>query len=208
MKEKIKAYLKQNPYLKQVMLNLLVHPYTARTRWWVRAFIYPFIIKRGKGSVIRRKARLDLNISNNFVIGKKTIIEDYVIINNGMGDIIIGDNSVITSRVKIVGPVIIGKNILFGSGGQVTGLTHNFEDINIPIRNQGVSAMVTKIEDDIWIGGNSILIQGITIGTHSMIAAGSVVTKDVEPYTIVAGNPARPIKKYDFELKEWVKVKR
>ncbi|MDD2577386.1 MAG: acyltransferase, partial [Bacteroidales bacterium] len=133
--------------------------------------------------------------------------EDYVIINNGMGNVVIGDNSLIASRVKIVGPVEIGENVLFGSGGQVTGLTHAFEDVNVPIRSQGVNAMVTIIEDDIWIGGNSILIQGITIGTHSLVAAGSVVTKDVEPYTVVAGNPAKPIKKYDFETKTWIKVK-
>lgn len=44
------------------------------------------------------------------------------------------------------------------------------------------------------------------IGKHSLVAAGSVVTKDVEPYTIVAGNPARPIKKYDFDTKIWIKI--
>jgi acetyltransferase-like isoleucine patch superfamily enzyme len=53
------------------------------------------------------------------------IIEDYCIINNGMGDIIIGDYSSITSRVKLVGPVTIGNNVIIGSGAQVTGLTHN-----------------------------------------------------------------------------------
>ncbi|MBQ0004011.1 MAG: hypothetical protein KBT21_10810 [Treponema sp.] len=52
-----------------------------------------------------------------------------------------------------------------------------------------------KIEDDVWIGCNSIILRGITIGKASIVAAGSVVTKDVPPYTIVAGNPAKVIKK-------------
>lgn len=207
MKEKFKRYLEKKPKLKQFLLDLWVHPYSARTRWWARVFVYPFIIKRGKGSIIRRNSRLDLNIGKKFSIGNKTIIEDYVIINNGMGNVIIGDNSNITSRVKIVGPVVIGDNVLFGSGGQVTGLTHNFEDIDTPIRDQGVSANVTQIENDVWIGGNSIIIQGISIGKHSLVAAGSVVTKDVQPYTIVAGNPAKQIKRYDFDSKSWIKVK-
>ncbi|MFV0501622.1 MAG: acyltransferase [Bacteroidales bacterium] len=206
MKEKIKELVKNNTKLKQFVLDLWVHPYSARTRWWARFFVYPFIIKRGKGSIIRRSARLDLNFGKTFKIGKKSIIEDYVIINNGMGDVKIGCDSLIASRVKVVGPVDIGSNVLFGSGGQVTGLTHNFENVDIPIKYQGVTANTTIIEDDVWIGGNSIIIQGIKIGEHSLVAAGSVVTKDVEPYTIVAGNPARPIKKYDFDTRTWIKI--
>ena len=208
MKTRIKNYLEKHLVIKQFLLNLWFHPYSARTRWWARFFVYPFIIKRGKGSIIRRNARLDLNFSNKFKLGNRSIIEEYTIINNGCGDIQIGDNSNINSRAMIVGPVKIGNYVMFGSNSRITGLTHNYEDISIPIKLQGVSSKISEIEDDVWIGGNCVIIQGITIGTHSLVAAGSVVTKNVEPYTIVAGNPARSIKKYDFELKEWVKVKR
>jgi acetyltransferase-like isoleucine patch superfamily enzyme len=58
-------------------------------------------------------------------------------------------------------------------------LTHNYENVDIPIKDQGVSPNVTVIKDDVWIGGNSVIIQGITIGTHCIVASGSVVTKDV-----------------------------
>lgn len=207
MKEKTKAYLENKPKLKQFLLDLWVHPYSARTRWWARTFVYPFIIKRGQGVIIRKNSRIDLNPANKLVIGKRSIIEHNVIINNGVGDIIIGENTMITSMGMILGPVEIGSNVVLGIGSQVLGLTHDYEDIEVPTKNQGVKGTKVIIEDDVWIGGNSVILQGTTIGKHSLVAAGSIVTKDIEPYTIVAGNPAKPIKRYDFELKTWIKVK-
>jgi len=206
MKDKIKAYLENKPKLKQFLLDLWVHPYSARTRWWARAFVYPFIIKRGKGVIVRRNARIDLNLSNKLIIGRRSIIEHNVILNNGVGDIIIGNNTMITSMGMILGPVEIGSNVVSGIGTQILGLTHNYEDLDTPIKNQGVTGTKIHIEDDVWIGGNCVILQGIKIGNHSLVAAGSVVTKDVDSYTIVAGNPAKPIKRYDFELKTWMKI--
>lgn len=206
MKDKIKNIITKNPKIKQFLLYLWVHPYSARTRWWARCFVYPFIIKRGKGSIIRRNARLDLNAGNKLIIGKRTIIENNVIINNGIGDIEIGDNTMITSRGMILGPALIGNNVVLGIGSQILGLTHDYEDVEKPIKEQGVSGAKVIIEDDVWIGGNCVIIQGIKIGKHSLVAAGSVVTKNVEPYTLVAGNPAKPIKKYDFDSKTWIKI--
>lgn len=207
MKAKLKEIIKSNPKLKKVLLNLWVHPYSARTRWWARFFIYPFIIKRGKGSIIRRNARLDLNAGNKLIIGDRTIIENHVIINNGIGDIEIGNNTMITSRGMILGPALIGNNVVLGIGSQILGLTHDYEDVEIPIKDQGVSGTKVIIEDDVWIGGNCVIIQGVNIGKHSLVAAGSVVTKNIEQYTLVAGNPAKPIKKYDFKSKTWIKLK-
>ncbi len=199
--------LEKRPKLKKFLHYLMVHPYATRPRLWVRVFIYPFLIKRGKGSIIKSKARLDLFPSKVFKIGYRTIIEDYTIINNGMGDIIIGDRCGITSRVKLVGPVTLGNLVTIGSGAQITGLTHNFEDVSKPIKDQGVTPNLTIVQDNVWIGGNSVIIQGLKIGTHCIIASGSVVTRDVPSYSVVAGNPARVIKQYNFETKKWEKVK-
>jgi len=198
--------LDNRPKLKKFLHYLLVHPYTSRPRLFTRLFVYPFTIKRGKGSIIKRKARLDLIPSKKFQIGYRTVIEDYVIINNGMGDVIIGDRCSITSRVKLVGPVTIGNLVTMGSNAQVTGLTHNYENPDIPIKDQGVTANRTIVEDDVWIGGNSVIIQGIKIGSHVIVASGSVVTKDIPPFSVVGGNPARIIRKFDFETKKWVKA--
>ena len=195
------------PKIKRIIHYILVKPYTSRQRLWARLFLINFVIKRSKGSIIRRKARLDIIPSKKVSIGIKSVIEDYAIINNGMGDVIIGDYTHVTSRVKIVGPVRLGNYVTIGSGAQITGLTHNYLDIDKPIAKQGVSPNLTVIEDDVWIGGNSCINQGITIGSHCIVAAGSVVTKSVPPYCVVGGNPAKIIKKYDFPQKEWIKVK-
>ena len=199
--------LDNHPKLKSFLHYLLVHPYTSRPRWWARTFIIPFVIKRGKGSIIRRKARLDIIPSKKITLGKKSVIEDYTIINNGMGDIFIGDYTHVTSRVKLVGHVTLGNYVTIGSGAQITGLTHNYLDVTRPIAKQGVTPNRTVVEDDVWIGGNSCINQGITIGTHSIIASGSVVTKNVPPYSVVGGNPARILRQYDFEKQEWTKIK-
>ena len=199
--------LDNHPKLKSFLHYLLVHPYTSRPRWWARTFIIPFVIKRGKGSIIRRKARLDIIPSKKITLGKKSVIEDYTIINNGMGDIFIGDYTHVTSRVKLVGPVTLGNYVTIGSGDQITGLKHNYLDVTRPIAKQGVTPNRTVVEDDVWIGGNSCINQGITIGTHSIIASGSVVTKNVPPYSVVGGNPARISRQYDFEKQEWTKIK-
>ena len=61
------------------------------------------------------------------------------------------------------------------------------------------------IADDVWIGGNVVILAGISIGEHAVIGAGSVVTKDVPPYSVVVGNPAKIVKKYDFNLNVWIK---
>jgi acetyltransferase-like isoleucine patch superfamily enzyme len=197
--------LDSRPKLKKFIHYLMIHPYATRPRLWTRILVYPFIIKRGKGSIIRRKARLDLIPSKKFSIGYRTIIEDYTIINNGMGDIIIGDRCAVTSRVKLVGPVTLGNMVTIGSGAQITGLTHNFEDVTRPIKEQGVMPNRTVVDDDVWIGGNSVIIQGLHIGTHCIIASGSVVTRDIPPYSVVAGNPAKIIKRFNFETNQWEK---
>lgn len=198
--------LNKYPQLKKVLHYLLVHPYSSRPRLWARIFLIPFVIKKGKGAIVRRKARLDIIPSKKISLGKRSIIEDYCIINNGMGDITIGDFTHVTSRVKLVGPVKLGNYVTIGSGAQITGLTHNYLDVTRPIAKQGVTPNQTVVEDDVWIGGNSCINQGITIGTHCIIASGSVVTKSVPPYSVVGGNPARILKQYDFERKEWIKV--
>lgn len=198
--------LNNYPKLKRFLHYMLIHPYSSRPRLWTRICIIPFIIKRGKGSIIRRKARLDLIPSKKFVIGYRAIVEDYAIINNGMGDIIVGDYSQITSRVKIVGPVTLGNKVVIGSGAQITGLTHNYEDITCPIADQGVTPCLTVIEDDVWIGGNTAINQGIRIGTHTIIGAGSVVTHDIPPYSVAVGNPARVIRQFDFKRNKWIKI--
>ena len=85
--------------------------------------------------------------------------------------------------------------MLIASFVSMYAANHNFEDPNIPIRDQGMTTKGgIKIEDDVWIGTHVVILDGITIGKGSVISAGSIVTQDVEPYSIVAGVPAKIIR--------------
>ena len=91
------------------------------------------------------------------------------------------------------GKIEIGENVLMGPRVTIIAENHNFVDTEIPIKDQGVTRESIKIGNDCWLGGNSVILAGTHIGDGSIIAAGAVVTKDVPPYTIVAGVPARVI---------------
>jgi acetyltransferase-like isoleucine patch superfamily enzyme len=85
----------------------------------------------------------------------------------------------------------------------MSGLNHNYEDIALPISDQGVTTSPITIEDETWLGANCVVLPGVTIGKHCVIAAGSIVTKDIPPYSVAAGNPARVLKQYNPETKFW-----
>lgn len=93
--------------------------------------------------------------------------------------------------------VNLAQNIL------IAGLITNYSDPQKTIISQGVRTSKITIEDDVLIGANSVVLAGITIGQHSMIAAGTIVTKSVPPNSVVAGNPGKVIKQYNPQTKEW-----
>lgn len=203
--DRLKEKIKKHPLLKRIILNFLMHPVKTRPQWWIRIFM-PFYIKRGKGSVIYRSVRKDIVPFNIFELGKRSVIEDYSVINNAVGNLLIGNNTRVGIGNTIIGPVTISDNVNIGQNVTISGLNHNYEDPCKTISEQGVGTSPIKIENDVWIGANSVVLPGIQIGNHCVIGAGSVITKDIPPYSVVVGNPARIIKRYDMNLKEWVKV--
>lgn len=203
LKEKIKS----NDKLKKLVHWSILIPNQTRPRLWIKYFINPFYHKKGKGAIIRRRTRLDVVPWNRFELGANSIIEDFSAINNGVGSVIIGDRTKIGLSNTIIGPVTIGNNIRLAQNITLSGLNHNYEDINIPIHEQGVSTAPITIEDNTWIGANVVVVAGVTIGKHAIVAAGSIVTKDIPPYSVAVGNPARIIKQYNFETSKWEKIK-
>ncbi len=106
----------------------------------------------------------------------------------------IGNHVFIDEDVKIRRETIIGDNVIIASGVQLVTVNHNFVDSEMPIRAQGETISKIVIEDDVWIGTNAIILPGVTVGSHSIIAAGAVVTKDVPAWAIVGGVPAKVLK--------------
>jgi acetyltransferase-like isoleucine patch superfamily enzyme len=202
----IVAKIKGNPRLKKAMLYLLMPKNQARPRGWVQLFVNPFFHKKGKGALIRRNTRMDVLPFNPFSIGENSTIEDYTVVNNGMGAVQIGFGVRIGLSNVLIGPLEIGNNIILAQHVVISGLNHGYEDIQVPIRLQPCTTSKVVIEDDSWIGANAVITAGVRIGKHSIVAAGSVVTKDVPPYSIVAGNPAKIIKQYNDATQTWERV--
>ncbi len=90
--------------------------------------------------------------------------------------------------------ITLGNNVLIAAGARLISRNHAFENMDAPISSQGYVNEPIVIEDDVWIGFNVIVLAGIRIGKGSIIGANSVVTKDVEPYSIMGGTPARLIR--------------
>lgn len=196
--------IKSSPRLKKLVQWMLISTY--KPRLWVRILINPFKHKRGSGSVIRWKTRLDLFPFHKFELGRKSLIEDFSIINNGVGDVFIGEETIVGVSNIIIGPVEIGNNVMLAQHIVISGLNHGYEDPIIPPSKQPVVTKKIVICDDVWIGANSVITAGVTVGKHAVIGGGSVVTKDVPEYTVVVGNPAKIVKKYNFQTSTWDKI--
>ncbi len=136
-----------------------------------------YIVKK----ILHSKCGSNLEIEGSVLMGK-------------FDDVSIGNNVQINEKTRIRN-VIIGNDVMIAPEVYILHSGHIFESKNITMRFQGEKYYpITIIEDDVWIGARAIINAGKKIGKGAIVAAGSVVTKDVAPYSIVGGNPAKFIK--------------
>ena len=192
-KDVVRERFNRNPKWKKFLDWVIMNQVETRPRWFIR-LLAPLYQHRGRHSVIHHSARMDTPPYRKFSLGDYSVIESFACINNAVGDVMIGDHTRIGLHNTIIGPVTIGSHVNLAQGITITALNHNFEDSEKRIDEQGVSTSAVVIEDDIWIGANAVILPGVTIGHHSVVAAGAVVTKDVPPHSLVAGVPAKVIK--------------
>lgn len=129
----------------------------------------------------------------------------------GGGGILVGSRSDIGERNRIDGDVVIGEAVLFGPDNYISSEDHCFEDVGVPVMDQGCCSPKKnghgdlRIGDGSWIGCHCAIVGDVHIGRHCVVGANSVVTRDVPDYCVVAGAPARIVKKFDPETGEWVR---
>jgi acetyltransferase-like isoleucine patch superfamily enzyme len=112
--------------------------------------------------------------------------------------VFIGDHCYLGAGVRLYAwneRITIGSHVLTSADVLIITRNHNFGALDVPIASQGYTDAPIAVEDDVWIGFRAIILAGVTIGRGSVVAANAVVTKDVEPYSIVGGVPARVIGK-------------
>ena len=184
--------MKGSPQMKRWLDYLIMNQRDARPRWFVR-LLAPLYQHRGWRSKIYSSVRMDTPPYRRFWLGRRSVVESYCCINNAVGDVIIGDYTRIGLHSTIIGPVCIGNHVNLAQGITITALNHNFSDATKRIDEQGIATKPVVIKDDVWIGANAVVLPGVTIGSHAVVAAGAVVTHDVPDNTVVGGVPAKVI---------------
>jgi acetyltransferase-like isoleucine patch superfamily enzyme len=163
----------------------------------------PQMISTGRSVIIEDFVTIDALSQQGVILGDNVTIAKFstiqctgVIRSLGIG-LKIGNNSAIGaySFIGAQGGIKIGNDVIMGPRVNFHSENHKYDNLNTPIRLQGETRKGIVVEDNCWIGAGSIFLDGVHVGTGSIIAAGSVVTKDVPSYSIVAGSPAQVIKK-------------
>ena len=107
----------------------------------------------------------------------------------------LGDRSGIGINAEVYPHVTIGRNVMMAPDVLLITENHKFTDTAIPMRDQGYfDFRPITVEDDVWIGQRAIILPGVTLGQGCVVGAGAVVSKDVPPYAVAVGNPARVVK--------------
>lgn len=162
---------------------------------WMRLKLR-LIWRIGKGCVFQGAVHV-YSIGGDVFVGSKTIFGPHVNVCAAKGGrLSIGDGCSVNQGAYVCAraDIVIGNNVLIGEYASVRDNDHGWRDPSVLIRDQGFVSLPVVIEDDVWIGRGVVVCKGVRIGQGSVIGAGAIVTKDVEPYSVVVGNPARLIK--------------
>lgn len=164
--------------------------------YFKKIVLIPYGLRAEATSVIAFSARVDGGGSGGRIfIGPYTHIDVGVIMRAYGGIIRIGEYCSVNAYTVIQGggTVEIGDNVRIAPHCTIFASNHNFHDRRVNIREQGINCVGIIIGDDVWLGAGSRIMDGVTIGRGSVVAAGAVVTKSVSPYSVVGGVPARLI---------------
>lgn len=187
----------------------------------VRAVLYRLILRMDGIAAIENGVRI--RFADQLHLGRNVYIDQGVYLHACPSGISIGDNSFVMhgsvlhvynfrnlphAFIRIGRDSLIGElNVLRGQGGitigdrvytapqvQLLAVNHVFSDRTRPMVEQGITCEGIVVEDDVWIGAGAIITDGVRVGRGAVVAAGSVVTQDVPPYTVVGGAPAKVLK--------------
>lgn len=171
----------------------------------VNVYVSPrAVIKRGRkirlgaNVVVERGATLWVDTNNSFIaIRDDSYLSSHCILNTFDGWISMGSNCTVNSYAILYGHggLEIGNDVRIAPQVMIMPMNHIYKDPHTPIRTQGIRSRGIKIEDDVWLGAGSVVLDGVTVGKGSVIGAGAIVAKNIPPYSVAVGIPARVIKK-------------
>ncbi len=129
--------------------------------------------------------------TSHLVLGESSWIAGHALVR---GDVEFGAHSTVNAYAMISGKVRCGDGVRIASHASIVGFNHGFDDPSVPIHAQKHESLGITIEDDVWIGANAVVLDGVTVGRGAVVAAGAVVSRDVPPLAIVGGVPAKVVR--------------
>ncbi len=152
----------------------------------------------GEGCVISPEAHIyevqRAEVGNNVKIASHALLRRL--------ELTMGDDCTVNSYAVIHGKVTVGSGVSIAPGAKLFGENHNFDRVDIPFKRQGNRREGIVVGDDVWIGADVVIVDGVRVGSHTVLAAGSVVVKDIPDYALAGGNPARVIRDRRAALKD------
>lgn len=204
------------------MLEMFFHWLKKKLYYDIRKEIrrHPYLMKVGKSSLFMPSARLDCRVDNGtqrVSIGEDCLLGCTFIFESDQGRVAIGNRTFINGGTQLISrsKIVIGDDVTIAWG--VWLYDHDSHSLDWRLRAEDIRSQIKDVRagrdfitnkdwssvrtapihicDKAWIGMNVIILKGVTIGEGAVVGAGSVVTHDVSPWTVVAGNPAREVKK-------------
>ena len=162
----------------------------------LRRLLYSFLFHEAGGN-LRTGVGVVVQGFRNISLGSRVGLNRHASLYAARGRIRIGSNVFVGDFSSINAndaEVTIGNNVAIAPMVLIQGANHNFDRLDIPIVDQGHTESFVVIEDNVWIAARCTILPGVRIHSGAVIGAGSVVTRDVPPDTVVAGSPARVIR--------------
>ena len=205
--------------LRYEVLTGFLGPLPGAAGYWLRSRAYRGLLGgMGRGCVFG--CGVALRCPGRVVLGDRVMIDDLVVLDAKGGssrlrlgnDILVGRNTILSCNEAAIemgdlisigpfcffaskGGIRVGSGVSIGSGTHLMAGGHVSDDPEVAVIKQARTAVGIVVEDNVWIGSGTKVLDGVTIGRNSIVAAGSVVSKDVPEYSVVMGNPARVIEK-------------
>lgn len=160
--------------------------------------IHPSAVSVGKN--VWFKDDVTIFASGKVSVGNNCVLCERISLWSGPDGISIGNNVWINMGCYLAGtggPIKIGNDVLIADSVRMYTLDHKYGEVDKPVKEQGVKRGGIFIEDNVWIGSGVLILKGVSVGKGSVVAAGAVVTKDIPEGVLVAGVPAKIIKRFN-----------